>query len=913
MEFGRWHCHRKHLHVAFNNRPTRLLTRTGQDLLLAVDTWRSGNQSTVGGAPPPGGLRRLRVRGTDCRRGYGHVDCDDIGDVADVYKGFLIGVEVKFKEIPQQHQNKENLGKTVIRGMCHVAFDDEVTCLELWTDQAGQKSYGRARCVGFVIGGHWRDELIELGKLGIGIGWDLVHFLLTSSLKIKGGSLDDAKGAYGHGALTGLCCIDLIGSEDFSSDSEGTQYNSSAFCHNPGSSITLSRDLLERLIMGTCSQEDPVKKEEEEIDGEMELNLGLSLGGCLGKAKKENPTLQKVGSGSLQPCLRKFALENLNDVQNETKELRHRKEDGRHNFGFASPDMGQNSIQATPGLMTPPCISHQQDTVSEMKQEGVPMTQGQPPMSKQQQEMFEQQRKRELHALRRQEARKKREEKQQKKARKEGRKSFPPSKVKNSSMPLPPSYAHFPMRGRAFPSRTAIDPLDKRVLETQMSFIREKDRAVKENEPRSERERTVCGLPEQGPHKGNLVTEDKNSSTSHEDEQMVSSPNDGGPPTSNEISGLERTSSTSHPSYPVLPMPYPFPLLAGNPQSMPLPLGFSFPYMMPFWAAPTGTEPSKSHNIPPLGSNVLQPVPTRAFPPFPLPISPTPPSWLPTRPGTTPEQSSHASGASPGRSSSAVSDYESRSSQVHITPSTVMGRNHILLEADGYHAFTLVGIEYPSEVVQDYVNPMSLPYANPLSLPLGRDNKSGASSNDTKSQSSSSSALEPSHRASSVSNSQDQILGSSEVSASSQLEPTKCAEDTLDTVPSSTAQSALAISSTTTTTTTRERKVAEASSTSKPPQNGSPSNSTTHKCSDLKTTEAKDNCSLPHMPCVSTTGDGPNGKTISGFLYSYSRGEVSIVCVCHGTFLSPAEFVQHAGGTDILHPERHIVVNPSLV
>ncbi|XP_059640864.1 ninja-family protein AFP3-like [Cornus florida] len=65
------------------------------------------------------------------------------------------------------------------------------------------------------------------------------------------------------------------------------------------------------------------------------------------------------------------------------------------------------------------------------------------------------------------------------------------------------------------------------------------------------------------------------------------------------------------------------------------------------------------------------------------------------------------------------------------------------------------------------------------------------------------------------------------------------------------------------------------------------------------------------MPCVSTRGDGPNGKRIEGFLYRYSKGEeVSIVCVCHGIFLSPAEFVKHAGGGDVAHPLRHIVVSP---
>ncbi|KAF5954642.1 hypothetical protein HYC85_007498 [Camellia sinensis] len=66
--------------------------------------------------------------------------------------------------------------------------------------------------------------------------------------------------------------------------------------------------------------------------------------------------------------------------------------------------------------------------------------------------------------------------------------------------------------------------------------------------------------------------------------------------------------------------------------------------------------------------------------------------------------------------------------------------------------------------------------------------------------------------------------------------------------------------------------------------------------------------SFSQMPCVSTTGNGPNGKTITGFLYRYTKTEVSIVCVCHGSSFSPAEFVEHAGGKDITHPLRHITV-----
>ncbi|KAK3146945.1 hypothetical protein QOZ80_3BG0275550 [Eleusine coracana subsp. coracana] len=69
---------------------------------------------------------------------------------------------------------------------------------------------------------------------------------------------------------------------------------------------------------------------------------------------------------------------------------------------------------------------------------------------------------------------------------------------------------------------------------------------------------------------------------------------------------------------------------------------------------------------------------------------------------------------------------------------------------------------------------------------------------------------------------------------------------------------------------------------------------------------------MEDMPMVSSKVEGPNGKRIEGFLYRYKNGEdVRIVCVCHGSFLTPAEFVKHAGGGDVSNPLRHIVVNPS--
>ncbi|CAK9316769.1 unnamed protein product [Citrullus colocynthis] len=70
--------------------------------------------------------------------------------------------------------------------------------------------------------------------------------------------------------------------------------------------------------------------------------------------------------------------------------------------------------------------------------------------------------------------------------------------------------------------------------------------------------------------------------------------------------------------------------------------------------------------------------------------------------------------------------------------------------------------------------------------------------------------------------------------------------------------------------------------------------------------------SMEDMPCVFTVGDGPDGRRVEGILYKYGKGEeVRIMCVCHGKFLSPAEFVKHAGGKNVAHPLRHIVVNPN--
>ncbi|XP_066378999.1 ninja-family protein 4-like [Miscanthus floridulus] len=52
---------------------------------------------------------------------------------------------------------------------------------------------------------------------------------------------------------------------------------------------------------------------------------------------------------------------------------------------------------------------------------------------------------------------------------------------------------------------------------------------------------------------------------------------------------------------------------------------------------------------------------------------------------------------------------------------------------------------------------------------------------------------------------------------------------------------------------------------------------------------------MQEMPGVFTKGL-PNGNRVEGFMYKYREGEeVKMVCICHGSFLTPSEFVQHAG------------------
>ncbi|OVA20275.1 Ninja [Macleaya cordata] len=61
--------------------------------------------------------------------------------------------------------------------------------------------------------------------------------------------------------------------------------------------------------------------------------------------------------------------------------------------------------------------------------------------------------------------------------------------------------------------------------------------------------------------------------------------------------------------------------------------------------------------------------------------------------------------------------------------------------------------------------------------------------------------------------------------------------------------------------------------------------------------------SYPDLPWVSTAGPNPDGRTISGVTYRYDN-QMRIVCACHGSHMSPEEFVLHASA-DQPNPESN--------
>ncbi|MCO5587313.1 hypothetical protein L7F22_041262 [Adiantum nelumboides] len=61
---------------------------------------------------------------------------------------------------------------------------------------------------------------------------------------------------------------------------------------------------------------------------------------------------------------------------------------------------------------------------------------------------------------------------------------------------------------------------------------------------------------------------------------------------------------------------------------------------------------------------------------------------------------------------------------------------------------------------------------------------------------------------------------------------------------------------------------------------------------------------------VITHGSGPLGKTIHGVMYINKEKQARLICLCHGKHMSPLEFVEHSGSTNLSNPERSIVLEP---
>ncbi|KAF5185066.1 Ninja-like protein, partial [Thalictrum thalictroides] len=68
--------------------------------------------------------------------------------------------------------------------------------------------------------------------------------------------------------------------------------------------------------------------------------------------------------------------------------------------------------------------------------------------------------------------------------------------------------------------------------------------------------------------------------------------------------------------------------------------------------------------------------------------------------------------------------------------------------------------------------------------------------------------------------------------------------------------------------------------------------------------------SYPDLTWVSTTCTGPNGRTISGVTYRFDKNQVRIVCACHGSHMSPEEFLQHASADQQTQEDNTIISAP---
>eukprot|EP00252_Welwitschia_mirabilis_P026914 TRINITY_DN9013_c0_g1_i1.p1 TRINITY_DN9013_c0_g1~~TRINITY_DN9013_c0_g1_i1.p1 ORF type:complete len:609 (+),score=120.37 TRINITY_DN9013_c0_g1_i1:359-2185(+) len=591
---------------------------------------------------------------------------------------------------------------------------------------------------------------------------------------------------------------------------------------------------------------------------ELDLSLDLSLGGSIARSKDKGkatfPTLIKYPSENLQPCLRKFATESLlkstsgsatlppnvagssvsdrpNEVDlrisaapskhkpvaatatwpvNNPHVRQEQKMDTKSLFGFGDEGVPQSRIFRTyssGALGLAPNSSgllRQSSLVSERKEEGIrPLVH---PTN-----VIEWQRKREVQALRRQEARKKREEKQNKKAKRDESKSLTriPSGIPHGSEP-------------------------KNLIEIQRSLQREKDRAVKETEPKKrtkKKEGNDCIDTEQAengfsgsadpPNKTETCLQDKGDSSENEKNKSPEGDSSSSPKKGPEIQ-VACYRSAGFPTHPYVL------------QSQ-LPAGFPFQCVAANW-------------LPQTSSN----------------------GFSATSPGT-------ANGLSAFQSHGSMPPWvmQLASGQMTSVSRTSSGR-------------------IPSSV-------------------LDQDSRSeGDSSNETKSHSNKSSdgsptTLTPLSRCPSFSALQNKVSAFAEANANSKKEQPhsfKGAEKGCCTPP-------LALEHMPS---IKSLHINQTSSSNLTAGHSAEVQSNTVSQDSISGVAKPDTtCKSPGnaLHWVSTTGVGPNGITVTGILTSYSSSsQVKIICICHGISMSPAEFVQHAGSTDISNPEKNIVVSP---
>ncbi|KAJ4968499.1 hypothetical protein NE237_015200 [Protea cynaroides] len=310
------------------------------------------------------------------------------------------------------------------------------------------------------------------------------------------------------------------------------------------------------------------------------------------------------------------------------------------------------------------------------------------------------------------------------------------------------------------------------------------------------------------------------------------------------------SSAFASPAFPIVPMRYPYP----NMEYFPFPNGFAFPYGVPYWAAPPPASAAVNDD-----KNVFQPVSCRTFLPFHAQNSNVNHNRSGScyseqngsKGGRVKQMQSSLCSSSPGSSSSGVSDYQSTSHQ-------------------------------------------------------------GGCSSDTRSHSSRSASEQHQLHTTVVNNASSQLLESTQCIG----EPAQKTEKLVSSInsepnPKKPEEKPISI--------TEPLPIHKPFTTtdnislpprSQPPQAPGEAKGKANKPPTPLPHQPPQTQALPHMPCVSTTGNGPNGKTITGFLYRYTKTEVTIMCGCHGSSFTPAEFVKHAGGTDVSHPLKHIIVVP---